>query len=120
MKMNKTIERKSWSKEDDKVLLNNVNSYPSNLRVAFEETAKSLDRTVSAVSARYYTNLKDNNLAITVVSKGGIATMHNQKNARRDLSSKLSEEDIFQIAMSNLVKMNRNYKKKAIEILMNL
>jgi hypothetical protein len=118
--MTTKTQKMKWTKKEDNIVLSYVKSYPNNLRAAFEEASKEIDRSPMSISVRYYKNIKDNNLAISVVSNTGVATLHNQKNARRDLKSNLSEDDIFEITMSNLVKMNRTYKKKAIELLMNL
>jgi len=118
--MTTKTQKIKWTKREDNVVLSYVKSYPNNLRAAFEEASRDIDRSVQSISVRYYKYIKNDNLAISVVSNSGVATLHNQKNARRDLKSNLSEEDIFEITMSTLVKMNRTYKKKAIELLMNL
>lgn len=118
--MTTKTQKIKWTKKEDNIVLSYVKNYPNNLRAAFEEASKDIDRSPLSISVRYYKILKNENLAISVVSNTGVATLHNQKNARRDLKSNLSEEDIFEISMSNLVKMNRIYKKKAIELLMNL
>lgn len=118
--MTTKTQKIKWTKREDNIVLSYVKSYPNNLRAAFEEASKDIDRSVQSISVRYYKYIKNDNLAISVVSNTGVATLHNQKNARRDLKSNLSEDDIFEITMSNLVKMNRIYKKKAIELLMNL
>lgn len=113
--------RLSWSREDQNIVLSAVKQYPNNLRAAFEKAAVSMpERTIGAISAYYYSKLRHEGTVMTVVSSSGISTLGNQKNARRDLKQELSVEQQLDIILAMIKKLNRNEKKKVVEVMLGL
>ena len=116
-----STSRLSWSREDQNIVLTAVKSYPNNLRAAFEKAASVMpERTVGAISAYYYSKLRHEGTVMAVVSSGGISTLGNQKNARRDLKQELSPEQQLDIILAMIKKLNRNEKKKVVEVMLGL
>lgn len=113
--------RQNWTKHESNVILDCVKSYPSNLSFAFEQAAAELPgRTTRAISVQYYKNLRNESTALAVMSSKGIATLGNQKNARRDLKQELSVEQQLDIILAMIKKLNRNEKKKVVEVVLGL
>lgn len=48
------MEKRRWTKEDDKTLVNEVKVNFGNLREAFRKTSEKTGRTLGAVKARWY------------------------------------------------------------------
>lgn len=48
---------KRWTKDEDKVLLESVKAAPHNLKQAFTQASSKLNRSVTACSTRWYTEL---------------------------------------------------------------
>lgn len=76
---------KNYSDSDIKVILEQIRLYPDNLKNAFKESGKLINRNERAISMYYYTNLKKNPKikAITVGSKKGF-TQNIKNTARKD------------------------------------
>lgn len=116
-----STSRLSWSQKDQNTVLAAVKAYPNNLRAAFEKAATVMpERTIAAISAYYYSKLRHESTVMTVVSSSGISTLGNQKNARRDLKQELSVEQQVEIILAMIKKLNRNEKKKVVEVMLGL
>lgn len=84
-----------FTSEDDKIILKQVELYPTNLRHAFTEAAKLLpERNWRSVQYRYYSNLRPDVdvKAITCGSKAGFT--QNVKNLARDEEGNMPEQNL--------------------------
>lgn len=63
---------KRWTKEEDKVLLESVKAAPHNLKQAFKQASSKLNRSATACTSRWYTELskrkESENVAFMCVS----------------------------------------------------
>jgi len=109
--------RKMFQPEEDKVILQNVSLYPNNLAYSFELSAEQLGRNADSCSARYYAKLRSRDTMIAVASANGVVTLNNQKNARRDFSTDLTDQDRLEFVQEMIRKMPRNMKKELVKIL---
>lgn len=113
--------RQNWTKHESNVILDCVKSYPSNLSFAFEQASAELPgRTPRAISVQYYKKLRNESTALSVMSSKGVATLGNQKNSRRDLKQELSVEQQVEIILAMIKKLNRNEKRKVVEVVLGL
>jgi|SRR5690606_13191 len=106
------IIKKTWTPEEDALLVKKISESPNNISYACEQAALELDRTPQSVSQRYYSYLKRNNEPIHTLSsdKGYV---NNIKNTRRPV-----EEDIdpMTIILENFSRLTRRQAKAILEI----
>ena len=70
---------KRYTKEEEELILDYIRRNPKNISQACREAAKELGRTPNAVSARYYTLLKDENLVYTIITPKVVVTNNSNK-----------------------------------------
>lgn len=97
MEENKTAKKtyNYFSEEDDKVILKQIELYPTNINYSFEESAKLLEgKSIKSIESRYYRILKfkRNVKAITCGSKAGFT--QNVKNIMRDGDGNLPPQNL--------------------------
>ena len=68
------MTNKHWTNEEDRVIISQVRLHPTNLTEAFRIVSKKLDRTVPAVSQRYYTHVKLHNKVFMTISSKSAST----------------------------------------------
>lgn len=78
--------RRRWSNDEEKVILDQIRLNPNNLSKAFSNAATQLNRTPQAVKARWYLTLRDRSETcfMTISSK---AVSKNRKNNKIPNSS---------------------------------
>lgn len=91
----KRKKRRKWTKEENTYLLNKIKENPNNLLVQFNECAKHLDRTPSAIKNHWYaittTPTKDIATFTLISSKKAVV---NRKNSNTKATVK-SKESLF-------------------------
>jgi hypothetical protein len=111
------MERKTFTKKEDNVILKNIAMYPNNLAASFDKSSEDLGRSPGSCAGRYYSTLRNESTVIAVASKGGMLTLNNQKNSRRVSDTKLSQEDRLELVKEMIQTMNRSMKKEIVKIL---
>ena len=58
-----------FTKEDDDIIIKEIQLFPENLKACFEEASKKIGVPTTSVHYRYYKRIKRNNACFTLVSK---------------------------------------------------
>lgn len=106
-----------YTQQEDSVILDYIAKYPNNISHAFSLAAQDIDRSIRAVSQRYYNKLKHKNKVLAVASNKGVITMHNQKNA--PIMQGIKEEDILGIILASLRKLSKRSKLQVVNAILS-
>lgn len=83
-----------FTKEDDDIIIKEIQLFPENLKACFEEASKKIGVSTTSVHDRYYKNIKRNNTCFTLISKEqGIV---NTKNfPLKNIGTKIEERQVY-------------------------
>lgn len=102
--------RKTFNQQKDDTIMACIAKYPQNIRAALEMASKKIGHPYGSTNQRYYTVLRPVRREIAVVSRSGVASLGNQKNAKRTLSNLKhfkSEHDFLVNLMEKLTKKEK-------------
>lgn len=87
-------KNKHFSVEEDNIIIEQIKLYPTNLKHAFQEAEKLIERSWTSIQFRYYGNLRGDPKvkAITCGSKQGFT--QNVKNLKRDEEGNMPEQNL--------------------------
>jgi hypothetical protein len=83
IKITNMSRSRSYSNNEDKVVIRKVAMYPNNLQKAFREASIELNRPISSVSGRWYKKLKNSNVVFVTYGKKGTVNV-NRKNVHQN------------------------------------
>ena len=83
-----------FTKEDDDIIIKEIQLFPENLKACFEEASKKIGVSATSVQERYYKRIKRNNTCFTLISKEqGIV---NTKNfPLKNIGTKIEERQVY-------------------------
>lgn len=113
-------KRKSWTPDEEEILLQKIRDTPNNLTYAFEEAKKEMPRrTVRNIKDHWYGALKNNPetgaIFGMISARGAVA---NTKNMRRP--EKKGEQWAMSLAELAISKMNKAERMEIIEKIMQM
>lgn len=102
------MRKKTYTKEEDEIIIGQIKNYPTNLQHAFMEASSLLvNRDAKAISQRYYKRIKKdiNTYALTCGSTKGFT--QNVKNKFRDSDGTLPEQNLkhYMVIMKELLEL---------------
>lgn len=110
---------KKYTTEDNKIILNNISRFPTNITQALEKSAIELERSYEAINKYYYRKLRRTTNVISCGSKKGFS--YNVKVHPRKDGKNLREEELtmsnYLPAMVYMQRLPIEEKKKIIHFL---